>query len=84
MEHRPITEYPGRNVFGDTQRHFKMPVIPLDAIAGGLNNRLGPFQQLQVNILPTDKRSRDIVPRIAPPCVQQYAVQQCTVIAERP
>lgn len=82
MQHRPIREKPRRHRVGDMQPDIEMAIIAADAIIGGANHRAGAFQQLQVNVAPTNQRPGDPIALIALSGLQQDARQRCLVIAK--
>lgn len=82
MKHGPFSEQSFRNLAEVPQLHVDMPVVIADPIISIADVGSGAFEHLNEDILPTNKRARNLVTRIAPPRVQQNAVERWLIVAK--
>jgi len=83
MMHRTICEYPAVGLAGRTGLHADMPIIRTNTFNCCLHLSFRTFQQLKIDIVPTNERARYPATNVVAPCVQQYAAQTGYVLAER-
>lgn len=75
MQHCPFPEH----AFCDLSTHKPadphMTVIPKDTCVGGSDLFGRAFEKLEVDIVPTHERTRDVIAQIAPSCIYKDAVE---------